>query len=156
MVDLSSIKDRSSLLYGAFLAGMAVASTGIALQHKLAHTVAACCNLSHADTHAVLLPHTVAYNLPSLETDVVSRLGVALVGHPEATMQDIVEALNTMLRTLKVSYALKDIGMDEGDIERTADTAMEKPYWNPRSLEREKVRRIVRRAWAGELARVDL
>jgi hypothetical protein len=31
----------------------------IALQHKLAYTVADCCNLPHPDTHAILLPHTV-------------------------------------------------------------------------------------------------
>lgn len=149
-------KDRSSLLYGAFLAGMSVASTGIALQHKLAHTVAACCSLSHAHTHAVLLPHTLAYNLPSVGQDVASRLGHALVGHRDASMQDIVQVSNELLRTLDIPCALKDMGMDEGDIDRTADTAMEKPYWNPRLLERQKVREIIRRAWAGELARVDL
>jgi alcohol dehydrogenase class IV len=156
VADPSSINGRSSLLYAAFLAGMTVASTGIALQHKLAHTVAACCNLSHADTHAVLLPHTLAYNLPSLKEDVVDRLGLALLGHLGASLQDIVQALNTLLRTLDVPCALKDIGMDKGDVDRTVDAAMEKPYWNPRLLEREKVREIIRRAWTGELARLDL
>jgi alcohol dehydrogenase class IV len=156
VADPSTAKDRSAVLYGAFLAGMAVASTGIALQHKLAHTVAACCNLPHADTHAILLPHTVAYNLGALNKDITERLGLALVGHSDASVDDIVLALGKLLRTLGVRCALKDLGMDESDIDRTAATAMERPYWNPRSLEREKIREIIRRAWAGELARVDL
>lgn len=154
--DPSSRDTRSSVLYGAFLAGMAVASTGIALQHKLAHTVAGCCNLPHAETHAILLPHTVAYNLPSLGTEVIERLGIALVGRPGLSAQDVVSAITSILQSLDIQCALREIGMGEDDIERTGRLAMEKQYWNPRPLETEKIKELIRRAWAGETARVDL
>ncbi|KAB5578168.1 iron-containing alcohol dehydrogenase [Coniochaeta sp. 2T2.1] len=152
----TSTEARSSVLYGAFLAGMAVASTGIALQHKLAHTVAGCCDLPHAETHAILLPHTVAYNLPSLGSDVIDRFGIALVGRPGVSAQEIVSAITSIMQTLGVRCALKDIGMKEEDISRTAHIAMEKQYWNPRSLELDRIKEVIRRAWAGETARVDL
>jgi alcohol dehydrogenase class IV len=154
--DPSLLGARSSLLYSAFLAGMAVASTGIALQHKLAHTVAGCCNLPHADTHAILLPHTVAYNLPALGGDVTSRLGEALVGRSGLSPQDVVSAISDIRQGLEVQCALRGIGMREEDIERTAAVAMEKQYRNPRPLEQEKIKELIRRAWAGEMPRVDL
>ncbi|KAJ9150499.1 Iron-containing alcohol dehydrogenase [Coniochaeta hoffmannii] len=154
--DPSSREARSSVLYGAFLAGMAVASTGIALQHKLAHTVAGCCNLSHAETHAILLPHTVAYNLPSLGSDVIDRLGKALLGQPGLLALDIVLALDDIRQRLEIPCALKDLGMKEDDIERTAHVSMEKQYWNPRPLEKEKIKELIRRAWAGDVPRADL
>ncbi|OIW28132.1 iron-containing alcohol dehydrogenase [Coniochaeta ligniaria NRRL 30616] len=154
--DPLSREARSSVLYGAFLAGMAVASTGIALQHKLAHTVAGCCNLPHAETHAILLPHTVAYNLPSLGADVIERFGMALVGRPGLSAQDIVSAITSILQSLEIECALKDIGMNEDDIDRTVHLALEKQYWNPRPLEKEKIKELIRRAWAGETARADL
>lgn len=155
VADSSSIGERSSVLQGAFLAGMTVAATGIALQHKLAHTVAGCCNLPHADTHAILLPHTISYNIGALDDATVERLGLALTGRPQASASDIVRALGMLLRTLEVRCALKDLGMSESDIDRTTDIAMEKPYWNPRPLERERISEIIRRAWAGDMPRAD-
>lgn len=135
---------------------MVVASTGIALQHKLAHTVAGCCGLPHAETHSILLPHTVAYNLPSLGRDVIERLGMALVDRPGLSAQDVVSAIADIRQALDVQCALRDLGMKEEDIDRTACVAMEKQYWNPRPLEKEKIKELIRRAWAGETPRADL
>ena len=154
--DPSSREARTSVQYGAFLAGMAVASTGIALQHKLAHTVAGCCNLPHAETHAILLPHTVAYNLPVLESDVIDGLGKALLGQPGLPAPDIVSAINDIRQRLEIPCALKDLGMREEDIERTTSISMQKQYWNPRALEKEKIKELIRRAWAGEVPQADL
>lgn len=135
---------------------MAVASTGVALQHKLAHTVAGSCNLPHAETHAILLPHTIAYNLPSLPSAVVESLGVGLVGRQGVSADEIAAALSNLLRSLEIPSALKDIGMRESDILRSRDMAMENQYWNPRPLEKEKIGVLIQRAWAGEWARADL
>ncbi|HUH01831.1 MAG TPA: iron-containing alcohol dehydrogenase [Kofleriaceae bacterium] len=53
-------------LFGAYLASAILGgdggSTGMALQHKLAHVVAGTFELPHAETHAVLLPHVIAFN----------------------------------------------------------------------------------------------
>jgi alcohol dehydrogenase class IV len=40
----------------------------MALQHKLAHIVAGRFDLPHADTHAILLPHVIAFNSPAAES----------------------------------------------------------------------------------------
>jgi alcohol dehydrogenase class IV len=69
---------------------------------------------------------------------------------------DAIEGLNALLSKLNVKRALKDIGMPEDGIDRAADLAVKDPYWNPRPLERDAIREIIRRAWAGEPAKADI
>ena len=53
---------RSACLYGAWLCGLVLGTTGMALHHKLCHVLGGSWNLPHAETHTVVLPHAVAYN----------------------------------------------------------------------------------------------
>lgn len=69
---------------------------------------------------------------------------------------DAVHGLNVLLEKLKVKRALKDFGMKEEDVDKATDIAMSAQYPNPRGLEREKIREVIRRCWAGEEARGDL
>jgi len=56
------LEARSQCLYGAWLCGAVLGSVGMALHHKLCHTLGGTFNLPHAETHTVVLPHAVAYN----------------------------------------------------------------------------------------------
>ena len=47
---------RSSALYGAWLCGAVLGSVGMALHHKLCHTLGGSFNLPHAEVHTVILP----------------------------------------------------------------------------------------------------
>ncbi|OBR02972.1 iron-containing alcohol dehydrogenase [Colletotrichum higginsianum IMI 349063] len=152
----SSVEARTSALYGAFLAGMMATATGIALQHKLAHAAGGTLGLPHAETHSIFLPHSIAYNAQSFSGDIRARLSSALAQSTEDSAEGIVAGLNELLRLLEIPVGLKNIGMQEADIDRVADIASETPYWNPRPLEKTKIREIIRRAWAGEQARADL
>jgi alcohol dehydrogenase class IV len=69
---------------------------------------------------------------------------------------DAIKGLNVLLEKLKVKRGLKDFGFKEEDVDRAADIAVGNPYWNPRAVERDPVRELLRRAWAGEPARADL
>ncbi|MDR6858916.1 alcohol dehydrogenase class IV [Variovorax guangxiensis] len=53
---------RSEALYGAWLCGTVLGSVSMALHHKLCHTLGGSFNLPHAETHAIVLPHALAYN----------------------------------------------------------------------------------------------
>src|ERR1700692_1965249 len=55
---------RSQALYGAWLCGMVLGNVGMALHHKLCHTVGGRFDLPHAETHAIILPHVIGYNAP--------------------------------------------------------------------------------------------
>src|SRR5262249_11409352 len=53
---------RSDALYGAWLCGSVLGTVGMALHHKICHTLGGSFDTPHAETHAVMLPHTAAFN----------------------------------------------------------------------------------------------
>ncbi|KAI9757728.1 MAG: hypothetical protein M4579_003353 [Chaenotheca gracillima] len=142
---------RSNALYGAWLCGTCLGSVGMALHHKLCHTLGGSFNMPHAETHTIVLPHALAYNSPKIP-QVMEKLAAAL---PESN-GDAIHGLNVLLTKLKVKRGLKDFGMKEADVDKAADIAVSNPYWNPREIERSGIRELIRRAWAGEEARADI
>jgi alcohol dehydrogenase class IV len=135
---------RTDALYGAWLCGTCLASVGMALHHKLCHTLGGAFDLPHAATHAVILPHVLAYNgpmIPEALTMVAEVLGT----------RDPADALYELVGTLGAERSLKTLGMPEGEIDHATDLALQNPYWNPRPLERDGIRRLIARAWAGDL-----
>ena len=68
---------RGDVLYGAYLAGIALGTTSTGLHHKLCHVLGGMFNLVHADTHSIVLPHAVAFNAPALPEE-MARLEEAL------------------------------------------------------------------------------
>ena len=57
---------RSDALYGAWLCGVCLGTVGMALHHKLCHTLGGTFDLPHAETHTIVLPHALAYNAPAV------------------------------------------------------------------------------------------
>jgi maleylacetate reductase len=52
--DPHDIDARSDALYGAWLCGTVLGNVGMALHHKLCHTLGGTFNLSHAETHTIV------------------------------------------------------------------------------------------------------
>ncbi|PYI05734.1 maleylacetate reductase [Aspergillus sclerotiicarbonarius CBS 121057] len=142
---------RSSAQYGAWLCGTCLGSVGMSIHHKLCHTLGGSFNLPHAETHTAVLPHAISYNAPRIP-EAMEKLAEAL---PESN-GDAIHGLNVLLDKLQVKRGLKEYGMKEEDIDKAADIAVGNPYWNPREIEREPIRELIRRVWAGEPARADL
>ena len=142
---------RSLAQYGAYLCGVCLGSSSMSLHHKLCHTLGGSFNLPHAETHTIVLPHALAYNAPNVP-EVMERLAEVL---PESR-GDAIHGLNVLLEKLKVKRALREYGMQEGDVGRAAELACQTQYPNPRELDEGKLREVIRRCWAGEEARVDL
>jgi maleylacetate reductase len=139
---------RSDALYGAWLGGTCLGAVGMALHHKLCHVVGGSFDLPHAETHTVVLPHALAYNAPAAP-EAAGRIAGAL------GVKDAALGLHQLAKRLGAPLALRDLGMPEGGIERAADIAMQNPYWNPRPLERNAIRDLIARAWAGDPLAVD-
>lgn len=133
---------RSDALYGAWLCGTCLGAVGMALHHKLCHTLGGTFDLPHAETHAAVLPHAMAYNAPSVP--VAARTVAEALGAEQAA-----QGLYDLARRLGVPMALRDLGMPEGGIETAADAALSNPYWNPRPLDRAAIRDLLARAHAG-------
>jgi alcohol dehydrogenase class IV len=135
---------REAALYGALLAGACLGSVGMALHHKLCHTLGGTFDLPHAATHAVVLPHAAAYNAPSVPAVMASIAEALRVPASSAS-----GALFALGRRLGVPASLGALGMPEAGIDRATDLAMATPYWNPRPLDRAAVRDLIAAAWSG-------
>ena len=137
-IDLDARRDTQ---FGSWLCGTVLAQVGMALHHKLCHTLGGAFNLPHAETHAILLPHTAAYNAEAASEELapVAELFGGSVG----------EALHDFAASLGAPLALKDLGLSSSDLDRAADLAVKSPYWNPRPIERDAIRTLLQNAWDG-------
>ena len=133
---------RANALYGAWLCGVALNGTSMALHHKLCHTLGGSFNLPHAETHTVVLPHAVAYNAKAAP-EAMARIARALGAADAATGLYALEA------HLGTPLSLKQLGMPESGLEQTADLAVASPYPNPRPLERAAIRKLLDDAFHG-------
>lgn len=132
---------RTAALYGAWLCGTCLGSVGMALHHKLCHTLGGSFDLPHAETHSVLLPHALAFNAPAIP-DVIAQLRPILGDNPAAGLQELA-------RQIGAPISLAALGMAEDGIDRAADLALANAYWNPQPLTRGGVHALIARAWAG-------
>jgi alcohol dehydrogenase class IV len=133
---------RSEALYGAWLAGSVLAAVGMALHHKLCHTLGGTFGLPHAETHTVVLPHAAAYNAEAAP-EAMARVARALGG------DEAPGALFDLARALGAPVSLAALGMPREGLDRAADLAVESPYWNPQPLTRDGVRRLLEDAFEG-------
>lgn len=144
-VDLSG---RSDALYGAWLCGTVLGNVGMALHHKLCHTLGGSFNLPHAEVHTVVLPHAIAFNAgaaPQAMKRIERALGIQGKLSAAAGLFDLALANGAPV-------ALRDIGMQASDLDRAADIAVSNPYWNPRRIgpaQRTEVRELLQRAFEG-------
>jgi maleylacetate reductase len=133
---------RGETLYGAWLCGTVLGTVGMALHHKLCHTLGGSFDLPHAETHAIILPHGIAYNEVAAARElapIADLFGAATPGL----------ALHAFATRMGAPTALREIGMPEADLDRATDLATQNPYWNPRPVETQALRRLLQHAWDG-------
>ncbi|KWR88329.1 maleylacetate reductase [Cupriavidus sp. IDO] len=138
-----NLPGRSDALYGAWLCGAVLGSVGMALHHKLCHTLGGSFNLPHAATHTVVLPHAMAYNAEAAP-EAMKRIARAL-GHHSAA-----QGLYELARGNGAPVALNELGMVEDQLDQAADIACINAYWNPRPLERDAIRSLLQDAFEGK------
>jgi maleylacetate reductase len=106
---------RSDALYGAWLCGVCLGAVGMALHHKLCHTLGGSFDLPHAERHTVVLPHAVAYNARAAPA-AMKRISPAL-GTRSAPL-----GLHRLAKLLHAPTALRELGMPEDGVARAKST----------------------------------
>jgi maleylacetate reductase len=139
----SDVEARSQALYGAWLCGIVLGNVGMALHHKLCHTLGGSFNLPHAETHTIVLPHALAYNAAAAP-EAMRRITRALGGTSAA------QAVYDLAQANGAPVALKDIGLKQADVDKACDIAMQNQYPNPRPLERGAIRQLLQDAFEGK------
>jgi maleylacetate reductase len=141
---VSGDRDATELaLYGCYLAAVAFASAGSGLHHKICHVLGGTFDLAHAATHAIVLPHVLAFNAAHAPA-AVDRIATAL------DAADASDGLDRLRTSLQAPSALRDIGLQDDDIPAAAMLILAQvPPTNPRPVDGASLTTLLHAAWAG-------
>jgi len=133
---------RSQAQYGAWLAGTCLGAVGMSLHHKLCHVLGGSFDLPHAETHAVMLPHAIAYNAEAAP-QAMAAIAAAM------RSENAPLSLFHLLQSLNLPISLKQLGMQESDLPRALELTLRDAYWSPRPLEKNAIRTLLYNAYHG-------
>ncbi|QIB64970.1 maleylacetate reductase [Kineobactrum salinum] len=140
--DPGNIDARTEALYGASLAGGSLGMGTTGLHHRLCHTFGGTFNTPHAETHTILLPHCVAYNAAATE-EATRRLADAM------GVENAAIGIFNLAKAVGAPTALRDIGVQEADLDKAAKIATETPVNSPEPVTMERVRNLLQNAYEG-------
>ncbi|MEU6508966.1 maleylacetate reductase [Streptomyces sp. NPDC046942] len=130
---------RERLQQCTWLAGLCLAQTRMGLHHQLAHALGGTFDLPHAELHALLLPHVLAFNLPAAPK-AAARLERITGGDP-------VTVIGGLAGSHTGPTTLKALGVPREGLRAVAERVAAQPYPNPRTPEVEAVTRLLDDAW---------
>lgn len=143
VADPGDLAARERLLYGAYLAGSALAVSGTGLHHKICHALGGAYDLPHARTHAIVLPHVLAFNAPAAP-HATARIAQALGAN------DAVSGLRYLAARLGIPTGLRELGMREEHVDEIVALVQHAvPADNPRTADRVALHELIHAAWAG-------
>lgn len=134
---------RAKALYAAWCCSLTLGHVTMALHHKLAHVLGGSFGLPHAETHAVLLPHTTAYNEPAVN-GLLAPIADTF-GHGSAA-----RGLWHFAQDTGAPLRLSDLGLQAADLDRAAEIATKNAYANPRPISRDGIRHLLQQAFDGQ------
>jgi maleylacetate reductase len=139
----TNVEARADALYGAWLCGTVLGNVGMALHHKLCHTLGGSFNMPHAQVHTVVLPHAMAYNAtaaPWAMQQISQALGQD--GFAPAQLFDLAQSNGA-------PTSLRELGLKAQDLDRACELALQNQYPNPRPLEPIALRKLFQDAFEG-------
>jgi alcohol dehydrogenase class IV len=137
--------DREALGLGALLAGYASGSTGVAVHHALCQTIVRTTGAPHAETNAVMLPHSarlMAAVAPGPMSELARALG-DVSADPEAAAGHVARIAARCGHT-----RLSTLGVDEEQLPAVASAVAEHPLLanTPQAPREEELHELLRRA----------
>jgi alcohol dehydrogenase class IV len=141
--DPADRRGHNDALYGAYLAASAFATTGSGLHHKICHVLGGAYGLPHAQTHAVVLPAVVSFQVPGAGA-ALARIAAAL------GVDDAGGGLRDLAARLGLPRGLRDLGLAREqlpDAVRLIRPVV--PADNPRPVTQGDLERLLEAAWAG-------
>lgn len=107
---------QSDAMFGAFLGGMSLAAVSMGLHHRLCHMLGGTFGLPHAASHAVMLPHVIAWEERG-GGEWLRRLASALDSGDPST------AIYRLRAAASVVGSLRELGLASQDLVRAVEHA---------------------------------
>jgi maleylacetate reductase len=143
VADGHDVLARTRLLYGAWLAGTALGSANMGVHHHLCHILGGTFGLPHAETHAALLPYSVAFNMEAA-ANALGLINCALGGE-----EGCAAAAWKLGQEIGAPGSLAELGLTRADALRAAEKLSEHKMTNPRVIDREGAIGLLLAAHAG-------
>jgi len=141
IADSQAESARSEALYGAWICGSVLGQVERGLHHKLCAFLVQDFRLPHADTSAVLLPHSVACREPDAR-ELLAPVREILGGGTAAG------ALSAFARRSQAPGSLKEIGVTRGDLDLMTERVAALGFLSDPGFAVD-IRTILQNAWAG-------
>lgn len=127
--DGNNLEARSKMAWGSYIAGLAFNNCGLGYVHSMAHQLGGFYNLPHGVCNAVLLPHVERFNADACGDklrDVAEALGKTTEGMSrEEANEAALAAIEELSAAVGIPSGLKELGVQEKDIELMAANALE-------------------------------
>lgn len=143
--DPGDLGARAAALRGAWLGGIALATAGTGLQHKLCHVLGGAFDLPHAELHAVLLPHVSAFLAPAAPP-AAAAIARAL------RAEDAAEGVFALARSLGAPSSLAELGFPPERLDEAVALAEAVAPARPRPASADDLRSLLSGALAGHRA----
>jgi len=123
----NDMEAREKMMFANIMAAMAFNSAGLGYAHALSHQLGGFYKTTHGNIMAILLPHVLEFNAPSISDERISKICEAI--HVKATgkakgIDLIAKGIMDLSSHLGIPGSLKDIGMESGDIEELSRNAL--------------------------------
>jgi alcohol dehydrogenase class IV len=148
--------DIDGLLHLKTAASMASLANvgGLGLNTAVAHHVGGLYNVPHGEANAILLPHTMRFNLDASaerQALIAEAMGVDIsASSPEQAGQAAADAVAALCRTLGLPERLRDVDVPEDGLERIATATLHDRglATNPKPItDAAPILEVLRRAW---------
>jgi maleylacetate reductase len=136
---------RGQVLLGASMAGIALATAGTSLHHSLCHLLGGMFDAPHAQTHAILLPYVIGFLRPAI-AEPITRLAASFGVDGDHLEREIW----ALARSAGTPHGLREIGLDEAQVEQATMAAVKKGLSSPRNLDVRELGAWMSAAWRGD------
>lgn len=127
--NLNDLEARKALAMAQYMAGMSFTNVGLGIVHSMAHPLSAFYDVPHGVANALILPYVLKFNSVACEDKMVTlaksfdhefdeRYG------SEAATERCIELINTFNSVAGLPHKLKDINVNEEDIDALAREAL--------------------------------
>ncbi len=147
----SDLNARSEMMVVAVMGAVAF-QKGLGACHSVAHGLTPVCGVHHGLANAIMIPHIVDFNRPTVE-ERLSRVALAMGAEPGGGRADLARAavarVERLARSINVPERLRDVGLREDQIPEVVDRALADGchQLNPRKVSRADFEALVRAAF---------
>ena len=146
--DPADLAARADALYGAWLAGWTLGTTGMGVHHKVCHTLGGTYDLPHAPSHSAVIAYATEFNAQAAPEAMAAIVRALNAGGIPCT--DPAQGIWDLATRIAAPTSLAPLGFTDDQVEEAARIVAEARPVNPRKVDADGVAGLLRAAIAGQ------